>query len=281
MVCSSQSFRLRELFAAFSRARWENIFVIFRGYIDESYNGKVFTLSCLASDPVGWLDIERHWNLCLAAKNRALRAQDRPPISRYHAADCSSLQNEFVGWSVSEQVSFAKELMATLRRGRAWVNKISFSIPLADFVQAFKIDGDPLPLCYRELMKFLMLEMTAQLREAQEQRGSVRPVVYILFHERCSHDGLYLDAFNALMNDPTFKGKEYFSTIAALGWEHCIPLQPADMIAYETFKEAERQFTGRKRRKSLELLMQSRKFGGRAKQFDRESLEEWREIVKG
>jgi len=253
--------------------------VIFRGYFDESYNDKVFTLSCLASDPTGWAEIERGWRLSLAAKNRQLKAQGRPQISRYHAADCSSLQDEFSGWSKDEQITLTKELMATLSRGRAWVNNIAYSIPLNDFVKEFSIEGDPIPVCYQELLKFIMLEMTAQIREAKEKFGSVKPVSYVLFHERCTHDGLYLSAFNAMMNDSTFNGKEHFSTIAPLGWEHCIPLQPADMIAYETFKEAERQLTGRVRRKSLEYLMQSKKFGGRSKQFERKNLQEWRDVT--
>jgi hypothetical protein len=280
LCVESQLVRLCELLAAFSRRGWTNLFVIFRGYFDESYSEKVFTLSCLASDPTGWAAIERGWKLCLVAKNRELKAQGRPQISRYHAADCSSLQGEFSGWSVSEQVKFAKELMATMSRGRAWVNNISYSIPLNDFIKEFDIKGDPIPVCYEELVKFVMLEMTAQIREAKEQRGSVRPVLYVLFHERCNHDGLYLAAFNKMLGDETFTGKEHFSTIAPLGWEYCIPLQPADMIAYETFKEAERQLTGRKRRKSLEFLMQSRKFGGRSKQFERKNLQEWCDVVR-
>lgn len=254
--------------------------MIFRGYFDESYNSKVFTLSCLASDPVGWAEIERSWKLCLAAKNKDLKAQGRRQISRYHAADCSSLCNEFQGWSVDEQIELAKQLMASLRRGRAWVNTISYTIPIDDFVHEFDIKGDPILVCYQELVKFIMLEMTAQIREAEEKFGSVKPVNYVLFHERCSHDGLYLTAFNAMMSDSTFTGKRHFSTIAPLGWENCIPLQPADMIAYETFKEAERQLSGRKRRKSLEFLMESSRFGGRSKHFEARNLREWRDIIK-
>jgi hypothetical protein len=279
VVYESQGISFHELLSAFIRSGCKNVAMTFRGYFDESYNRKVFTLSCLASDPTGWAAIEHGWKLCLKAKNRELKKQGRAPISRYHAADCSSLKNEFTGWSVQEQIKFATELMASLSRGRAWVNNISYSIPVEDFVKEFDIEGDPLPVCYEELVKFVMLEMTAQIREAKEHFGSVRPVAYVLFHERCNHDALYLAAFNKMMQDATFTGKEHFSTIAPLGWEHCIPLQPADMIAYETFKEAERQMTGRKRRKSLEFLMQSRKFGGRSKHMSTANLTEWREIV--
>jgi hypothetical protein len=254
--------------------------MILRGYFDESYNSKIFTLSCLISDPTGWAEIERSWKLCLAAKNKSLRREGRQPLSRYHAADCSSLRGEFSGWSVAEQISFAKELMAILGRGRAWVNTLSYSMPLEDFARELNITGDIIPACYVELVKFLMLEMVAQHRDAKKRLRAVREVSFVLFHERCNYDGLYLDAFNAMMNDPTFVGKELFTTIAPLGWERCIALQPADMIAYETFKEAERGFTGRVRRKSLEFLMESKRFGGRSRHFEAKNLQEWKDAMK-
>lgn len=253
--------------------------MIFRGYFDESYSARVFTLSCLISDPPGWAEIERGWKLCLKAKNKTLKKQGRQQLSRYHAADCSSRRGEFSDWTTEEQIAFARELMATLSRGRAWVNTISYSLPVTAFVKEFDIKEDPIPACYQELVKFVMLEMTAQIHEGKKKFGSIRPVSFVLFHERCNHDGLYLTAFNAMMNDPTFSGKQFFSTIAPLGWEHCIPLQPADMVAYETFKEAERKVTGRVRRKSLEFLMESKRFGGRSKHFETQNLREWRDIV--
>ncbi len=258
--------------------------MILRGYFDESYrlncSPKVFTLSCLMSSPIGWQDIERGWKLCLNAKNRELKAHSRKELSRYHAADCSSLMNEFEGWDVPEQIAFCKKLFATLNRGRAWVNVISYSLPVDDFVQELSIEGDPLRYCYREMVKFVMLEIAAQHRDAQKKLGALKEVSFVLFHERCSYDAEYLLAFNKMVDDPTFAGRGLFTTIAPLGWENCIPLQPADMMAYEAFKEAERKFTGRKRRKSLEILLDSKGIGGRAKQFDVANLKEWRDVLE-
>jgi hypothetical protein len=89
----------------------------------------------------------------------------------------------------------------------------------------------------------------------------------------------YLSAFNKMMSDPTFRGKEMFSPILPLGWETCTALQPADMVAYESFKDALRKYNDKDRRRSLDYLLQSKRFGGRAKQLVTENLYEWRQIL--
>lgn len=276
MVCRSQ---FREFCEGFYPSHCEAIIMILRGYFDESYNKDVFTLCCSLSDVKGWGDIERGWKNCIRAKNRSLRSQGRPEITRYHASHANSRDYEFENWSREERDKLAIELMATLSRGRAWVSIISWSLPLREFTQQFKIKGDPLPFCYRESLKFMMLEMVAQVNDAKKKFQRVKPLKYVLFHERCSYDSVYLEGFNQMMNDPTFSGKEMFSTIASLGWEDCTPLQPADMLAYESFKDALRKFNQKNRRKSLDCLLQSGSFGGRAKQMSSQNLREWRSAL--
>jgi hypothetical protein len=252
--------------------------MILRGYFDESYDKNVFTLCCSLSNLTGWGDIERGWRNCLKAKNKSLRKHGRPEISRYHSSHANSRDHEFKGWSREERDELAIQLMNTLHRDRGWINTVSYSLPLQEVVKAFEIDGNPLPFCYREAVKFIMLEMSHQIDEVTKL-GQLKPIKYVLFHERCDYDDAYLKGFNAMMADATFKGKELFSTIAPLGWEDCIPLQPADMIAYETFKDALRKFNSKDRRPSLDYLLQSGTFGGRSKQMTAKNVSEWREIV--
>jgi hypothetical protein len=254
--------------------------MIFRGYFDESYDKDIFTLCCSLSDPVGWGEIERGWKNCLRAKNKSLRNQGRPGLSRYHASHANARDHEFEGWGKEERDELAIQLLATLSRGRAWLTTVSWSLPLREVIGKLNIEDDPLPFCYSESLKFIMLEMVAQLNDAKTKLKQVKPLKYVLFHERCSYDEDYLRGFNRMMNDPTFSGKELFSTIAPLGWEDCIALQPADVIAYEAFKDALRMFNNKNRRPSLECLLQSRKFGGRAKQMKPENVEEWRDILQ-
>jgi hypothetical protein len=61
-----------------------------------------------------------------------------------------------------------------------------------------------------------------------------------LVHDRSDHDAILLEAFNHLKSDEALPNRERFTTITSMGWEDCVPLQPADMIAYSNFKTVER-----------------------------------------
>ena len=253
--------------------------MILRGYFDESYDKNIFTLCCSLSNDTGWMDITNGWKNCLKAKNKSLKEQGRVELSRYHASHANARDHEFEGWSREERDELAIQLMSTLSRGRAWITTVSYSVPLQEFIKHFNVEGDPLPYLSKELIQFVMLEMVAQVRDAEKKLKHVKQIKYILFHERCDYNDAYLKGFNRIMNDPTFSGKELFSTMAPMGWEDCIPLQPADLVAYETFKDALRQFNNKERRASLNTLLQSGSFGGRSKRMSTENIAEWREII--
>jgi len=115
--------------------------------------------------------------------------------------------------------------------------------------------------------------MVCAIEDARKKQGGrSKQVNFVLFHERSPYDARLLTTFNRVMADSTFSGREMFSTIAPLGWQDCIPLQAADLIAYENFKESERQLTGRARRKSLAVLLDMAQFGGRARSFTDEGV---------
>ena len=138
-----------------------------------------------------------------------------------------------------------------------------------------------MPEFYSELLKFLMLEMADQYRTAKTRyAGRVRPLSIVLFNDRSPNDATLSNAFNVMTSDIGFSDRGLFSTIAALSSEHCIPLQAADLIAYETFKESERNATGRNRRKTLALLIDMKKqFGGRSRHFGGNSIKLLREAL--
>jgi hypothetical protein len=125
----------------------------------------------------------------------------------------------------------------------------------------------------------MMLEFVDQVESAKKKVGEVKPVKIVLFHDRCDCDANLLEAFNSIMNDEAFRGKHIFSTIAPMSWDDCIPLQLADLLAYENFKDTERHFTGRKRRKTLELLLAGG-LGGRSKRMNEDNVRELRRLLE-
>jgi hypothetical protein len=252
--------------------------MLFHGFIDESYNPRTFTLACLTATTSDWLWIELAWVQILRRKNKELRRYGRPTISRYHASDCSSLKGEFEGGSVEEQIEFVKELLGVYRRHMMSVT--AYSVPIEDFKAVFpECAADPLPHLYAYLVKFLMVEIVAQIADATG--GQIRkPIQIALFQDRCAYGSGMSAAYNSVLDDPDFRNKEWFRGFAVDVWEKCIPLQAADLIAYEAFKDVENQAAGRRRRKSLPSILESATFGGRSKVFTRETLQSLRATME-
>jgi hypothetical protein len=250
--------------------------MILRGYIDESFNSKMFTLSCLLATPYEWNWIESRWKGALRKKNKELKKAGRPQISRYHATDCANLKREFADWDIPEQIEFTKELIGILKSRECAV--IAYSVPLDDYATVFPdhaANNMLLSQANGTLMKFLMSQIV------HESGGPGKKLSIALFHDRSSEGAHIAGAVNQMLVDPTFEGKAYFSSVTSMGWENCIPLQVADFLAYETFKDSLLVRDGKPRRKSLEALLGgSSKFGGRSKMFDVAALEILREAMQ-
>lgn len=272
-----------QLWSAFNKLGFRRgHFLVLKGYIDESYNKRVFTLSAILGAGLDWAWFASRWKKCIAAKNKVLKAQGRPQISRFHASDCESRRGEFEGWTVSEQIEFIKGLIAVFRTGRRPRFITAYTMPLESFAKEFPKDArSPLKPCYALLIKYLMIEVADQYEKAKG-RGEVRPISIALIHDRSSYDATILRAFNQFVGDETFGGRAYFSSITPLGWENCIPLQAADLVAYENMKEADRIVAQdrRDRRKSLAALLDLPSLGGRTIRFTGDSVHNLRVAVE-
>jgi hypothetical protein len=103
-----------------------------------------------------------------------------------------------------------------------------------------------------------------------------------LTHDHCDYDAALLEAFNHMLDDSAFKCRSRFTTLMPATWDHCIPLQPADLMAYENFKEAIRrkEMSRRKRRTTLKLLLgQPQSLGGNLKCMNRANLRYFKTIM--
>jgi hypothetical protein len=247
-------------------------FIVLRGYIDESYEGKspipsVFALGCLIGDEAVWKLFERDWLKCIDDVNLSLRAQDRPEITRFHASDCSSLEGEFRGWSPDEQKDFAAKLFQVFRRHR--LDMIGVLVNLRDLVELSpEISPNPIGFAYVLMLQLLMLKIgDFTLSRAPDALIS-------LFHDHCDYDAPLLESFNHLLSDPLFAYANRFTSITPMRWQHCVPLQPADLIAFEHFKEGERRLpeSQRDRRFSLKVLLDLQSLGVHGVGYDRQTI---------
>jgi hypothetical protein len=102
-----------------------------------------------------------------------------------------------------------------------------------------------------------------------------------LHHDHCPRYSASLcEWFNVLLDDEKFLYRERFVSITAQRWAVCVPLQPADLVAYENFKEGMRLVKDSKEsrrgrmRLSLEALINLPSIGGRAVGYKREAIHE-------
>ena len=63
--------------------------------------------------------------------------------------------------------------------------------------------------------------------------------------------------------------------------ENCIPLQSADLLAYENFKDSTGKMAGRPRRKSFQSLLEpNTKIGGHSLMMGRRAIEKMKESAE-
>jgi hypothetical protein len=269
--------QLRELWEGFNpRGVRDGVFVVFRGYIDESCDKdqKLFALSCLLATGKDWFEMERAWKLHLVAKNRELRKAGRKLLSRYHASDCSSMHGEFEGWNPEEQIKFVKGLFGTFKRSRG-VHAVGYDVDLDDLCEVFPEAGDRLEAGYYMLTKFVMFT----IGEDFARMGRGVPAKVTLFHDRTAngkYDPTILRAFTEQKLDPNFDHAHYFATIAPLDWQDCIALQPADLVAFEVLRDTKARLEAQKRRKSFTALLDLDEFGIHTRSFTKEILQRMR-----
>ncbi|MFZ0868340.1 MAG: hypothetical protein WA182_21685 [Candidatus Sulfotelmatobacter sp.] len=248
-------------------------FVVFRGYIDESFDNaqRFFALSCVTGSGKHWLEMERIWKLHLASVNRKLKKQGRPLISRYHASDTSGRRGDFSGWTRDERDEFVRGLLGIFKR--IPLHTVALDANLDDLCEVFpEATADRLKAAY-----FIMtVALIQSLAEDYFGMSHGRPVKITLFHERTAkYDSTILQAFNRTVLAPNFVPyRSYFTTITPVSWENCIALQPADLLAFEAFKESEGREEARQIRKSLGALMKMEDFGIHSRRFPKAGMQE-------
>ena len=252
----------------------------FRGFIDESYDKdpvpKVFNLSCVVAYDNMWPWFEMAWVKVLEEKNAELKSQGRKQLSRYHASDCSTFNGEFKNWSTDEQIEFSQRLLDVFRKHPVHIH--GFGMPLQLLVQEIpETASNPVGFAYVILLTMLVAQIN-------EKTMSLYPDDKIsLHHDHCDHDGALADTFAQLLGDENFDYAKRFVSITPEYWQHCVMLQPADMLAYENFKEGmQDHYPNPKvkgRRKSLKALIDISSVGAKASDFNLASIRELKTLV--
>jgi hypothetical protein len=232
------------------------LFCMMTGYLDESANNE--TIVC-----GGWIATDRQWDKIIPAwrsriayENRVSAKHDLPPITRYHANYCANLKKEFKGWTIKRQIAFAKTLQ-DIMAARTSATKCTkherpvifgWGMSTAEFKKEIipkATDAEVKHVCYT----LCAIDCLKGIGQAMEQYYPSERITFI--HDRGDLAVAAQQAFEAVREKyPQFVG------LMPGGWEDFIPLQPADMVAYDLFKRISKRYTGVDQvRRSLQRLV--------------------------
>jgi len=111
------------------------------------------------------------------------------------------------------------------------ITVMAYTTPRDDFVAIFpERSENPERQLYGILLKLMMWQLIHDIK-SQSAGSRLKPYKIALVHDRSDYGGVMLAAFNQVKDDQSSEGREHFATIAPMGWEDCILLQAADLVA--------------------------------------------------
>jgi hypothetical protein len=240
--------------------------VLIQAYIDESIGkNRTFALGCAIAKDSTWARINHDWKRCLQRKNSQLTRQSRPRFSRYHATYCESRLGEFEGWDVPEKNAFVAELISIVNRHH--VHIVGFTLYLEDLAEFYpQFEKEIEKAAYGALATLLFPEIVEQASQISRQ-----PAIKLVYeHGDVTQNMQY--AYDSMKLNKPFA--ELFVSVEKDNWK-AIPLQIADLIAFETMKDRDNQKGAviRDRRRSLDAILGGKLTGAKGFHFGRDGLQ--------
>jgi hypothetical protein len=176
-------------------------------------NSPVVVVGAYVGKPSMWRDWTKEWN------------RTKKPINVFHAVDCANLVGEFKGWDKARRDAYCARLLPVIPRHNilgiaVGIQMDAFRREIAPYPELREMFGTPYTACFQWVIETL-LEMLAEYNS--EQRVA-------FFHECNDYQGEALKTLRYIQDER--KGKNVI-TLAFGGKEDYVPLQAADVLAYE------------------------------------------------
>ncbi len=155
---------------------------------------------------------------------------------RFHMAECDAGKGKFAGWTSLERETLIRDLRQIIigseldRRAMA-VSRADWDEVVAQRYQPFF--GNPETACFRECVNFCLAAARANQHDKRLTRVAHRPMP----KPGAGHDERVLKRFERFVGDRS--NIPELVDISFLSSELAVPLQGADMIAWETYRYAQ------------------------------------------
>jgi hypothetical protein len=214
-------------------------------YLDESYNEKTFILGGFIGSEKDWKKLEEKWKRRVVLERRRHKT-----FERFHATSCNGKTGDYAGWSSAETTAHVKAFLRIIKQCKIYA--VCSGIDMDALKAEYPDENDHIASAYDLALRQCMI-MTVR-----EVLGTPEKYEVAIIHDWANkYNAILSSAFSKMVEDQRFEYRNIFKTIAALHWFDSACLQPADLIAFDTFKllAATLRCTTPKMRKSLEALL--------------------------
>jgi hypothetical protein len=207
--------------------------VLFRFYCDESYDGKAhdpdyFTVSGFFSDQPTWEEVEDEWR----------DVNLRYGVSGFHATELNSRLGEYLGWCRSKQCEYSAALLNVINRQK--MRMVAYNCGIRGDAYRRVISpvgqmkmGHPWILCFQSC-----IAMVAKHMETLPVEDSFS----VVFGQENRFEEIAVSAFSQMAINPLFMYRHRLMTCTPGSPKQIIPLQVADLMAYEYYRRMRQHF---------------------------------------
>jgi len=191
------------------------------GIIDGKYVPRTFVVGGFLAEERIWTRLERRWSKC----------NEFFGIKRYHGTYVNAHDGEFLGWEPKKLNAYSGRLLRILGDQKRYLCAVSCGLKSRDYHQIISDAGrakwgNPYIVCFKQCIA-LIAQLMSNL--PPDYRFSVL-VDRSDFQEEASK------VFDVMKFDSNWKDHDRLVTCTPGSVEDFIALEPADLIAYETFR---------------------------------------------
>lgn len=209
--------------------------MIFGFYCDESYDSqsrdpKTYNVAGFFGNQKTWERVERRWD----SKNRRVK------VPRFHASHLNAGTYEFDDWKRQRRLRYSRDMLRIIKDQKGKLHGCSCGLYVDEYRRIISPEGQrkmghPYLVCFKSLIAMVAEQMDYG-KFPPEDKFAV-----VLDQNEMQVGNIRLDSeasriFYSMKGDPGFTHRHRLATCTPGYWEDFIGLQPADFIAYETYR---------------------------------------------
>ena len=178
-------------------------------------------------------------------------------VSRFHASHLNAHDHEFTGWTPQRSKRYTKTLLRIITSQKTKLHAHGIGMFAEEYEKIISPEGrakfgHPYLACFKHCITSLAFKMESEGWDASWK--------FSVIFDRNEFEDEAERLFYALKNHPQFKYRHRLGTCTRGSAEEFIPLQAADLIAYESYRFLHTR--KQRARKALEKMFQKNTFSG-------------------